>query len=281
MFYCSWELFSQEKFLSPKGPNFNPAPLLTMTVDGIKIQVKVPGHRPATQAERIDPAKRYELSDEYGMRIWENNGVKSRSRMVVLRNWAFYGPWFTGLLGSIEMAAIIFKPLPDGYAPNLFHPRAFESAVAEFLTSHYGHDFSFLEHGEQSFLAPSNWQPRKGLPCAGVRFDVVPNPHTMAEGVKCYFVAPISHEHLFIAHCDINRSGVFTDIKPKPKVDDWIDLKPFTTLANQVLDSVQIKLSPEAEAAQQEALQGLSEADKQLVKDFPPLKWTKSDLVVS
>lgn len=281
MFYSSWRLFPQEKFLSPKGPNFNHSVVKVMAFDGVRISMQVPKHSPSVQVNAINPARQYDLTDEYGMDLFEENGFQYRSQLVLTRNWAFYGPWFTGDLGSIQMTSLILKPLTNMKGVNLYHPRVCEAVIADFLTAHYGKDFSLNEVPDQCYFAPTNWRPINGQPGKGVRFDVCPNPNTLTQGVKCYFVAPISTQYLFIVHCDISRSGVFTDISPKPLIDEWIDHEPFLKLANQVLDSVQIKLSPEAEAAQQEALQGLSEADKQLVKDFPPLKWTKSDLVAS
>jgi hypothetical protein len=74
----------------------------------------------------------------------------------------------------------------------------------------------------------------------------------------------------------LSRPPVFTDIKPEPALNNWIDPKPFLTLIDQVLNSVEIELSPQAKADQEEALRGLE--DKELVKEFPPLKWVAPSL---
>jgi len=43
-------------------------------------------------------------------------------------------------------------------------------------------------------------------------------------------------------------------------------------LSTDIINSIKIKLSPEAQAQQAKALEGCE--DKQLSENFPPLKWT-------
>jgi len=158
--------------------------------------------------------------------------------------------------------------IPDGL--NYFHPRALEAGIADYLT--YFYDDDVWSDGSQTWLAPVNWQPLTDFPCIAARFDAN-TTREMPTGPECYFVMPVSKQHLLIIYSKISRNNVFSDKKPKPTINEWIDLTPFLELANQVLDSVQVTLSPQAQADQEEALRGLE--DKSLVKEFPPIKWTE------
>ena len=56
-------------------------------------------------------------------------------------------------------------------------------------------------------------------------------------------------------------------------MDKRVNLQPMHDLMNNIINSIQLKLSPEAQAQQAKALEGLT--DTSLVKEFPPIKWDK------
>ena len=63
--------------------------------------------------------------------------------------------------------------------------------------------------------------------------------------------------------------------KPLKERDKLIDRSSMEQLANDIINSVQISLSSEAEVQQVKALEGLD--DTSLVTEFPPMKWTTQE----
>src|SRR5690606_33279656 len=62
---------------------------------------------------------------------------------------------------------------------------------------------------------------------------------------------------------------------PKEEIDKLINPQPMHDTINGIINSIQLKLSPEAQAQQAKALEGL--ADTSSVKHFSPIKWDKLD----
>ena len=269
MFNWSWNLREQAGFLSPVGPNFSWAPTKHLYINDTHISVKLPKQQTVLPVPSITQSSPWR-TDALDDRLYEFNGVRSRSVTAFMRQWDFNGPWFTGNLGGITMTAIVVSPADITEGLNYFHPRALEVGIADYLTSRYGDHFS-VDRSRQKWRAPMNWRQCHNFPCIAARFEAV-NVVVNARGPHCFLVVPVAKTHYLLFECEIDRSNVLTDIKPEPTIDEWIDPKPFLTLANQVLDSVQVTLSPQAQAEQEEALCNLSE--KSLVKEYPPIKWT-------
>lgn len=74
----------------------------------------------------------------------------------------------------------------------------------------------------------------------------------------------------------MTRHNVWIGSNPNPERDTgkWIDNAPLEQLVKDIIDSLQITLSPEAKQQQGKALAGL--ADTSLVKEYPPIKWGKA-----
>ncbi|HWV14674.1 MAG TPA: hypothetical protein VN030_04520 [Cellvibrio sp.] len=270
MFNWRYRFKDQTEFLSPEGPGFAWAPWKTFELSGTQIKIKVPRHRTTHANKSVNPSRAYRL-DQLQNEYYQRNGIRSCGCLIMSRSWQFYGPWFTGKKGTIRMAVTIVSPTDIPKGLNYFHPRAFEGGVSDFLTTEYGGQFSVTK-GTQMWIAPVNWAPRTDFPCIAARFDAS-NTVVEHEGPDCYLFIPLSKHQLLRVSCQISRNVILSDRVPEPTVDEWIDLAPFLQLANQVLDSVQVTLSPQAQDDQAEALAGLE--DKSLVKDFPPIQWLK------
>ena len=272
MFYWPTRIRSQTGFLRPKGPEFSEAENKNIDISGTKVSVNIPQNKTQSNVAAVDPRSEYDLAqlqtDVFGV-----EGGKWRSQELIRRSWDFYGPWFTGNLGSVDMYAGIFSPKQPTNELNFFNPKVFEAGITNYLTLKYGSDFS-VDGDQQSWLAPQNWRQQPNLSCLAARFDVVVNKNVHDDGMASFLIAPIGKKHLFITYCVISRVNVFTNKIPKPTVDEWIDQFPLIELANNVLDSVQITLSEQAKTEREEALSGLE--NKFLTKRFPPLKWTKA-----
>lgn len=271
MFYWSWCLRDQTEFLQPKGPSFAKANEKKIYISGTKVSLKVPPNKTQLNIDIREPQASYDL-DQLDTTVYGVEGNEWRSLGLIRRRWDFYGPWFTGSMGTINLYAGIYSPKPTADGLNFFHPRALENGIASYLTLEHGNDFS-VSGTEQSWFAPVGWRQQPNMPSVVARFDAVVNKNVYSDGLTSYLIFPLGKKHIFIVECIISRDNVFSNKVPKPTIDEWIDHQPFIELVNQVLDSVQITLSPQAQAEQEEALRGLDE--KSLVKEFPPLKWTK------
>lgn len=273
MFNWSWRFRTQSEYVSPVGPNFNCASAQFISLNGVGISLKLPRHKTQLPVESITFRGAWNVS-QLENKLQEINGVRSRFCSVFVRKWDFNGSWFLGKRGSVTMTATVMSPAEISEGLNYFHPRALEAAIAEYLTSHYGSQF---DDSSQYWHAPVDWKPLDHFPCIAARFNAV-NTVVESSGPLCFLAIPVAKTHYIIFECEINRATVLTEKRPEPTIDEWIDLNPFLTLANQVLDSIKVELSPEAKAEQEAALQGLSEEEKQLVREYPPLKWMPPSL---
>jgi len=270
MFYWPKRIRAQTGFLRPKGPDFSAAEKKTVDLSGTKISFRIPQSNAQSKAFEVDPKNEYDLNqlqtDGFGV-----EGSRWRSQELIRRSWDFYGPWFTGHLGSVDMYAGIFLPKQPTNELNFFTPNVFEAGIKNYLSLKYGNDFS-VQGDQQSWLVPQNWRQQPAMPCLAARFDAMVNKNVHDDGMVSFLVFPLSKKHLFIAYCVMSRNNVFTTKVPKPSVDEWIDQSPFIELSNQILDSVQVTLSSQAQFDQEEALG--NSVDKSLVKQFPPIKWS-------
>jgi hypothetical protein len=274
MFNFSWALRDQSGFTSPQGPSFKWALWHHIMLSDVHIKLKVPRHNTRLPVESYDIPGSVEIKN-LDFKNYERHSKKQRSAAVIYREWEFYGPWFTGSMGGINFSGSVISALKPTSGLNYFHPRALEAAIAEYLAVDYSHEFSPRDR-EQVWLAPVNWRQQPSFPCIAARFDVI-RPRAPHFGPYSYLIFPLTKTHYFVFECKMSRPPVFTDIKPEPALNDWIDPQPFLTLIDQVLNSVRVELSPQAKADQEEALRGLVEHEKELVKEFPPLKWVASE----
>ncbi|RYY77006.1 MAG: hypothetical protein EOO52_05815 [Gammaproteobacteria bacterium] len=269
MFYWPKRIRTQTGFLRPKGPDFSSAEKKIVDLSGTQIIFRVPQNNTQSSSCTVDPHNEYDLS-QLQTDIVGIGGDKWRSQELIRRSWDFYGPWFTGHLGSVDMYAGIFVPKQPTSELNFFNPRVLEAGITNYLTLKFGNDFS-LSGDQQSWLVPQNWRQQPNMPCLAARFDAVVNKNVYDDGMVSFLIFPLSRKHLLITYCVMSRINVFTNKIPKPTIDEWIDQMPFIELSNRVLDGLEVTLSSQAQSEQEEGLRDLE--NKFLVKQFPPLKW--------
>ena len=278
MFYLPFKFRQQNQYCTPKGPNFKFAQRIQFSINGNTISLRAPRHRAGKYfpSRRVRNARsQYQISDtpiDPVIHIEENDwGWTS----VITRAWDFYGPWFTGQLGRVELYAYIThsKKIPEN--TSYFHPRAFENAIANYLTHSYG---DRLFQGRQDWFAPVDWQPAPGFPCVAATFTAQPNKKTTYADNTYYLVFPITEHHLMVFSLSIERGRVYIGSEPQGDVDNWINRAPLDQLARDIIHSVSLSLSPETEELQRKALAGLSEEEAALSKTFLPLKWGEAPL---
>ena len=230
----------------------------------------MPRNRYSVASREVIKVPRYfDLQEWYGANYWKERGYPISTYQLIRCAYDFYGDNFTGVCGGIFFSGILIKPLNMTEGLNFFHPRALENFIASKITDDLGD--KFLLDGKQIWWGPSNWQPHLGwsIPC--VRFEM--QARGTGDNFRSYLCFPVSKHHIVQLVCDVHRHRPPLSLESKFTLDEWNDPKPYRELIDQIYSSVQVTLSPEAEAQRQEAIAGLQDAS--LVKEFPPFYWQK------
>jgi len=276
MFNLPYKFRQQTEYCTPKGPSIKWAPWLRFSVNGTEIKLKVPRHT-IYNMDSLTPRRRYTLNSyDFNRHVQGKIGWEALS--LLARGWRFNGPWFIGSLARLNMYAMVITPTKVNESISFFHPRALESGIADYLTYRYGDDFSPTQKDIQSWLAPMNWRPLINHPCLVVSCDALGNKAMNYDGMDRFLFFPVSDQHILAIKFHIARANVYihSNIKPESDKDKWVNSAPMEQLATDIINSLNIILSPEAKQQQEKALMGL--ADKSLVKEFPPLKWTETSI---
>lgn len=273
MFYWPYRFRRQTTYLVPKGPAYDFAPIIRTFVNGSEISLKVPRNSSRLAVKPLSPRKSYILNNnDFNSAVSSEPGWES---FPLLARWLdFNGPWFTGNLARLGIFVNVMKPLHPNPQVSFFHPRAFESAVADLMRYYHSEELS-RNNLVQDWLAPVEWQPLTNLPCIGVKFDAITNPEVRRSERCRYALLPLTDQYLLLLEFPVTRKLPFihSSEEPEDDTDKWISEEPMKELADQILNSLQVRLSPEAEQQQARALERLSLEERVLVKEFPPLKW--------
>ena len=265
------KLREQNGYCVPKGPLFPFTSHLDFTVFGNRLQVRVPWHWSKYEGRKALSAPRRYDKDTADFRPFNTDVVMDNSWQVdsiMHRSWAFYGPWFSGALAELSMSVAILTPTEPKPGVSFFHPRAFEGAVGDFLTFRYAKSVS---HGCSDWLAPMDWSVITTQPCVAASLWVVANEEVTYPSKERRVFLPLGDQYLLTFSFDIQRSAAGSSAE----IDNLIDPRPQLDLMTRILDSLVITLSPEAQAQQAKALQGVDHPA--LRTTFPPIKWTTTE----
>lgn len=279
MFYFPFKLHDSKKLVTPKGPSLAWTRRTRIDISGTEISFKVPRHRPEHRNnDPVFPRRRYSL-DSLPLRSSYNEedamkGRKDAWRFSTLlsHSWAFCGPWFTGILSELRLTVTLFRPVNYPQRFSLFHPRALELVIGDYLDYMYADKLDETRNYIQEFVAPVNWRALGHLPVNAARLEVVPQlPSAPTRIIEHLVFFPLSDD--LMVRCRFEPSR-FKNL-PNAEMDKRVNIQPMLDLMNDIINSIQLKLSPEAQAQQAKALDGL--ADTSLIKNFPPIKWDKLD----
>lgn len=273
--YVPYKLRKPSGLIKPKGPSFSRAKSISCNFDGTVITFKAPKHRARhSNNERLNSESSYKFSEMIFRSIYSEGFNLSDNWdefKLFYRAWAFYGPWFTGTLAELDMYFSLIKPTNcDNDNFSLFHPRAFEKYVSDYLTNNYSTRKNDLMDGRHEYIAPVNWQPLSNFPTVAVRLEVRPDAEVARATVRHLVFFPISDK--VMAHLHFIPSQLLA--LSQEELDERVDSSSMLELMNNIINSFEITLSPEAEAQQQAAIAGLDDAS--LVEAFLPIKWDES-----
>jgi len=273
------KLHHQTKYCDPVGPSFPRAKKWKIEIEGTQIEFRAPKHQPMVKSVKAQyPERSYQYNNHSMIFRSENKEwvVEDKWENAILFNhdWAFNGPWFTGCLAHVSMSLLIFKSKEPNQDISYFHPRAFEQTIGDYLTNHYS---GIKSGGKHDYTAPINWQSIDSLSVVAARLEVISDGSVASYSKDEYLFFPIDNQHFMVLSFHPSRSARGNEVE----MDKKIGYKNLGALIDNIIGSVKVTLSPEAQAQQTKALEGLG--DTSLVKEFPPMKWTKSkrDAVVN
>ena len=259
-------------YCDPIGPSFSKAKKWKIDIEGTEITFRAPKHKPIEKRNKAKyPEARYHYQD-MPFRDTFRQGLHQKdeweSSILFYHTWAFHGPILTGPLADISASLIILRYKQQRENTSFFHPRVFEHSIAEYLTNRYS---MHKEDGQHEYIAPIEWLPVDGKSVPAARFKVITNDEVRLYSEVEYFFFALDDEHLASFAYHYNR-GVLNAVT-KADLDKHVGDKNLHELVDNIINSLSVTLSHEAQMQQQKALEGLDNTT--LTKTFPPLKWDR------
>ncbi len=270
--YVRYKLRKAKSLITPKGPNFSSAKTIQCDIDGTVIKFKAPKHRPLISGEEPTfPAHSYHLNDMFFRSSYQEgfNISDNWETFRLLENaWAFYGPWFTGSVAELAMYATLIRPInSDNNDFSLFHPRAFEKIIGDYLTNSFSTYTNEFMENKHEYIAPINWKPLTRFPMVAARLQVEPDIKVGRGTIRYFVFLPITDKVMLCIQFVPSQLLSLS----QEELDKRINRSSMLQLMNNIIDSIELTLSPEAQTQQKAALAELDDAS--LISDFPPLKW--------
>ena len=155
---------------------------------------------------------------------------------------------------------------------SLFHPRAFEHSVGDFLSTTLARPSS----NSVTWSSPLNWKARNFQTFFGVTFDSAPLDH--ANCLDQNFFAPLTPQHIIGFQFKVGQA-ISTKLegngkatyKPANKYNNFNN-QPMLDLIEKVIDSVELEYSPENLAEIEKVKKENPDLKMQLQETFLPLK---------
>lgn len=249
----------------PKGPSIKNAKKITCTIGETKLLLKAPRHSPKrSTTPKIDPDKR-DITNFSFEDSGDNSNCKWKECNFFVRQWAFWGPWFTGAQADVSMVIGLCKLKDQKEGLTFFNPRYFEGCIADLLTEKHGHRKS--KKGEPYFQGPLNWKAHTDMNVFSATFGVDPIQLGFFAPQRKYIAFPISENSLILASLglSINKTG---DLKER---QSQVDTSEAQQLIDDIISSFEIELGPKAKAELE--LAKVENPNLTLCETFAPLKW--------
>lgn len=247
------------------GPSFSRAKNYRFSIDETEICIGFPKHKSERNFPKPrNPKKTYQL-DNYSLPSMIPSKKGWGSLLCASRVWDFYGPLFAGKMATITMALTINSPKELKSDVSFFHPRSLEKLIGDYLSFRYEDE---VDYNGQRWLAPTDWQPLSINQPQAAKFRAVSN--YQANYYDRYLVTSISDTQLLVLSFNLSWNNVNPS---NPNRSESHDISNMEQLCDDIMDSLEVKLSAKALAQQQAALAGLENTS--LVSDYPPLKWVQ------
>ena len=155
--------------------------------------------------------------------------------------WYFVGSWFTGEEACFQAGGLLISADKNSsFAEmNLFHPRAFESALANYLDNIFGYKRSGKK---PDYRGPLNWQVlnlSSSIQAATCDIHFIANGGEGYYNLKRFIFFPISPKKIVRIDFDFGGTSV---------VHDEMRSKPMLALCNSIIDSMRLEVGPATQA---------------------------------
>lgn len=271
MLYVRYKLREPKTTIVPQGPSFRWARTVSSNIDGTVISFKAPKHQPRKSNHRqVLPEPGYHLEDMIFRSTYEEPISVSdnwEAFEFFHNTWAFNGPWFTGTLAELRMTMKLIKPVNYSTQFSLFHPRAFEKIVDDYLTNLFSKYIDRDKGGKCHYRGPVNWSPITTLPVVAVRLQIDPDEAVARDTIRHFVFFPIEDQVMACIQFIPSQLRVGS----QEELDKRVSRSTMYELMDNIIDSIDLVLSPKAIDQQKAALAGLEDAS--LVKAHPPLQW--------
>lgn len=300
MFYFPLKLRTRSGPTSVKGPDFKKAKSLVINIAGNIISLRAPkdnaGSTPAHPRKEAKPYYDLPLTSETkpeGVKLYPDMTPEEREQydyelltapprlringdgapgwnieVLAGRAWDFNGPWFSGALATVNMIVLVTREASTRRG-SYFNPRIFEMAVMDHLAEGYGmHDMASI------WRVPVDWKPLEtaSFPAVSYRVERKKGVRGFSQDLEDEYelVIPVTDEILVRINFEFRREHRrLPDNSGFEDIEKWTSSEPMRTLIQQIIDSVDVKLSPESQAQLERAQEGMQ--DRSLTKDFAPI----------
>lgn len=270
--YSRLKLRSDDSYCFIKGPNVNKARPCSIRLGDCIVDLDLPPHQLVRFGSHklTQPAdsKQLERIKQYSKGVLQKDTWGYRD--FLFRNWVFVGPWFTGTKAELSLSGSILGRSKGHHFPNtsLFHPKAFEVAIADYLDSRYGFHQSF--NGGADYRAPVNWKRLSNLSVPAAAFDVYNvDDDGSLHSPERQVIFPISRNR--IAKLSFNTIILSKETSGKAN----FDTTPIHVLQDSIISSLHVKT--ESDAALEIERVNRDDPETLLSNDFPPLRWPTTD----
>ncbi|QIL91582.1 hypothetical protein GNX18_18685 [Microbulbifer sp. SH-1] len=181
------------------------------------------------------------------------------------RKWAFYGPWFSGLMGNVNFYIEGLNLTKPNEKLNFLYPSGFECGVLGYLTAAWGHELYDEARSKAYYQSPINWTPLSFLPVPAVQLDVQETVTSGSRYRKVFF--PVSSDKLIHIHFSYRQTCAGSQAEKDRKISP----KPMQDLINNIIRSIRLTPYPELNAELEEIRK--ASPDLAISPECAPLEW--------
>ncbi|MFL0797196.1 MAG: hypothetical protein K6L73_06855 [Cellvibrionaceae bacterium] len=250
-----------------KGPSISSAIQYKGDYQGSSIVLALP------KSNHKNPSPDIQFSGSYGQgsQSASHSDRRWREEGYMTRGYRFWGPRGVGEVHELSAEGWFASMREPKEEMSLFHPRAFEWAVIDYVEDRLVNKPKerWATSSPNTIRAPIFWQPFDHLPGPAAFFHIDTGSTTTP---NYYFVTVLDdNDLLFVGFdLDVNRFGP-KHIPP----EEWVDMRNMKQLMFDIFNTLEIELSPEAEARRKKAIEGLDDTSlrstmETQVLHFPP-----------
>jgi hypothetical protein len=264
-----WSLRALSDPCIPNGPNFEKAKPYHFLLSDTQVTIRLNRPTGVKFFERLYPYASYDiyLDDKFYREV----DRETLPRLDILHfHWGYWGPAFVGEIADLSCVCAVIAPtdLPEG--SNLFRPQDLEQHIERIIVREQGdpEDFFF---GRARWMAPVKWQVIEAGDVYGISYEVNTIPGPGAERYQ-FLIIPITKDRYLKVCFRYYQELLGADLAESNRM---ISPKPMEALVENIIASLDIRLSPEAQ--QQKAEADAAHPNESLTSYVAPYKFTSAE----